>query len=71
VNGSPSYMAPESLHSSPIDARADIFSLGVVSYELLTQRRPFESDSIISTGMQICSVGGGRRVTFTPAFRSY
>src|SRR5256885_2616341 len=40
--GSPRYMAPEQVLGQPIDSRADLFSLGVVLYELLTKRTPFE-----------------------------
>src|SRR6266480_1348462 len=40
--GSPRYMAPEQVLGQPIDSRADLFSLGVVLYEVLTKRTPFE-----------------------------
>src|SRR2546430_17709545 len=42
--GSPRYMAPEQVLGQPIDSRADLFSLGVVLYELLTKRTPFRSE---------------------------
>ncbi|MDH5511133.1 MAG: PEGA domain-containing protein [Nitrospinota bacterium] len=44
--GSPLYMSPEQLQSGDIDFRSDIFSMGVVYYELLTGIRPFEGDSM-------------------------
>jgi serine/threonine protein kinase len=42
VAGKLAYLAPELLSQSPADARSDLFSVGAVLYELLTQKRPFE-----------------------------
>jgi len=52
--GSPKYMSPEQVLGQPVDPRSDVFSLGVVLYELLVQRTPFESktDSTVLTLMQ-------------------
>jgi len=44
--GSPYYMAPEQVRRETVDRRADVFSLGVVLYELLTDLKPFRGESL-------------------------
>lgn len=47
--GSPSYMSPEQAQGDPVDNRADVFSLGVVAFEMLTQQLPFEGTTLTAT----------------------
>jgi len=44
--GTPAYWCPEQIMGRPQDARSDIFSIGVVLYEILTGTRPFDADSL-------------------------
>src|ERR1700694_4555603 len=56
--GTPAYWCPEQIMGKPQDARSDIFSLGVVLYEMVTGKRPFDADSL----QGIC----GRVLSSTP-----
>jgi len=46
--GTPNYISPEQLRGTAVDRRADLFSLGIVMYEMLLGRRPFKGENITS-----------------------
>jgi len=47
--GSPAYMAPEQARRQPVDARADLFSMGCVLYRMVSGRLPFQGEDALST----------------------
>ena len=64
--GSPLYMSPEQVLSKPIDSRTDIFSLGIVLYQMLTGELPFNSDNINSVMYQIVNEAPRKPASLNP-----
>jgi serine/threonine-protein kinase len=53
--GSPDYAAPETIEGRDVDARSDLYAVGVVFFELLTGRRPFEGETSFTILQKHCS----------------
>ena len=70
LQGTATYMSPEQIRRDPnIDFRTDIFSLGVVMYEILAGRPPFEADTVAQMIAQVTDVQSQKPSDFKPPWR--
>ncbi|NOR11621.1 MAG: protein kinase, partial [Candidatus Aminicenantes bacterium] len=52
IIGTPEYMSPEQVGGEDVDQRSDLYSLGIILYEMVSGRVPFQSDSAFAVGMK-------------------
>jgi len=64
--GTPSYMSPEQIEGKSLDARADVFGLAVLAYELLAGTRPFVADNLTAVLFQIMHADAAPPSTIHP-----
>ncbi len=55
ILGTPQYMSPEQVEGEVVDGRSDLFSVGVILYQLITGMRPFSANTLASLYLQILS----------------
>jgi predicted Ser/Thr protein kinase len=65
--GSPAYMSPEQMRGEKVDHRSDIFSLGIVLYQLLTGHKPFPAETLTSLVFQVLSQEPPDPLTLNPS----
>jgi serine/threonine-protein kinase len=64
--GSPKYMSPEQVTARPVDGRSDVFSLGVVLYELLTGEGAFDADNLHAVMHRVVTLSPPPPATLNP-----
>jgi serine/threonine-protein kinase len=68
VKGKFAYMSPEQVHGDQLDARADVFAMGIVLYRVTTGTHPFKSDNPAATLRNILSSGPARPSELVPLY---
>jgi eukaryotic-like serine/threonine-protein kinase len=70
IFGTPSYMSPEQVTGKNVDKRSDVFSLGVMLYEMIAGRKPFVGDSVITITYNIMNAEPGPIGTGPPGIEA-
>jgi serine/threonine-protein kinase len=68
VKGKFAYMSPEQVNGMPIDARSDVFAMGIVLYRVTTGKHPFKSDTPAATIRNILSVDPAHPTALAPNY---
>jgi len=69
--GTPEYMSPEQAKGAPIDSRSDLFSLGIIFYELLTAKTPYHADTTVAMLLKRTQERAVPPVKLNPAIPQY
>ena len=66
IIGTPAYMAPEQATGDAVDGRADIYALGIILFEMLTGKQPYEADTPMAVAIKHVTDPVPRILTFNP-----
>jgi len=70
VFGTPSYMSPEQIKGGSLDASSDLFSLGVILYEMIAGSKPFQGDNVVAIAYAIANIAPEPLTTAGPVWRA-